>query len=303
LKKNSKKYLAEGILLLTTFIWGGTFVIIKKALPDISPMLFVTIRFLLATLILFPIAYKFLFNLSKRAFLEGFILGALLFGGFITQTIGLKTTTATKSAFITSLFVVFTPIFQTIIERRIPSKTLLAGIVSVFIGIVFISSKGDSILDIFLEIGSSFNLGDFFTFLCAIIFALTVVYLDIVSKKYHYKFLTFLQTFTTSMLAGMFVFIFNFAGIENLYVNINSNVVIAIIYTSIFATVINILLQTKYQKEVTPTKAGILYSLEPIFATLLAFIILSEQITTFGIIGAIFIFMGLVISEFKKEVD
>jgi drug/metabolite transporter (DMT)-like permease len=74
-------------------------------------------------------------------------------------------------------------------------------------------------------------------------------------------------------------------------------VIFAVIYTSLLATILTTTLQTKFQKYTTPAKAGIIFSLEPIFAFVVAFFLLSEKITNLGFIGCIFIFCGLLISE------
>ncbi len=300
-KKRSIKFFAEGMLLLATLIWGGTFVIVKSALNEVSAFLFVAIRFFIATVLLIPLIFKHFKLFNQKSIKEGAVLGILLFGGFIFQTLGLTITSATKSAFITALFVVFTPVFQTIIEKRVPSKPIILSIFLVFIGIAFLSSKGNSFLDIFTEIGSNFNLGDFLTLLCAVSYGIYMVYLDIVSKSTDYKIITFIQISTTSILSILFTFIFALLKFETVVFNFKPIVIYALLYTSVFATVVNLLLQTKYQKEVTPAKAGIIFSFEPIFAALFAFIILSEKISIFGIFGSVFIFCGLLISELWKE--
>jgi len=289
--------MAEGALLLNALIWGGTFVIVKSALTDSSPMMFVAVRFTIATLILLPFAYKSFSGVNKRSLIDGFNLGILLFLGFVFQTVGLKYTTATKSAFITGTFVVFIPIFQTIIEKRFPSRANIAGILFVILGIIFLSSKGESVFDIFYEIGASFNFGDFLTLLCAVFYALYIVYLDIISHRNEFKYLTFSQIAVTAVLGYVASFTFSALELESIQFHLTDNLLLALAYTSILATVITLLLQTKYQKEVTPTRAGLIFSLEPIFAAVFAYIILTEMLSYLGIIGCIFIFTGVLISE------
>jgi drug/metabolite transporter (DMT)-like permease len=292
-----RKFTAEGMLFLITLIWGATFVIIKIALQDISPLLFISIRFLLASLILLPFVFKLLLGISKMELYGGLLLGTLYFLGFTTQTIGLKYTTATKSGFITGSFVIFTAIFQSIIEKRIPKKGTVIGITLVVVGLVLLSSKGTSVLNIFLEIGDNFNIGDLFTFFCALFYALYIVYLDIISKKYNYMTLSFMQVAFTSIFGFIFAAIFSFTGIESMKLIFNQNVLFAFIYTSILATALSTTLQTKYQKFVTPATAGIIISFEPIFAAIVAFFVLSEKISNFGFIGCVLIFSGLIVSE------
>ncbi|HPI37815.1 MAG TPA: DMT family transporter [Ignavibacteriaceae bacterium] len=295
--RNRIKLIAEGALLLNALIWGGTFVIVKSALTDSSPMMFVAVRFTISTLILLPFAYKSLSGLSKRSVMDGFNLGVLLLVGFVLQTIGLKYTTAIKSAFITGTFVVFTPIFQTIIEKKFPSLANIAGILFVIVGIIFLSSGEDSVFEIFFEIGASFNFGDFLTLLCAVFYALYIVYLDIISRRNEFKYLAFSQIAVTAVLGFAAAFTFSAFELEGIQFQLTDNLILALAYTSILATVITLLLQTRYQKEVTPTRAGLIFSMEPIFAAVFAYIVLTEVLSYLGIIGCIFIFTGVLISE------
>lgn len=292
-----KRLHSEFFLLLTALIWGGTFSLIKSALDDISAMVFVSLRFGLASIILYFLFRSSLKGLRIQNYKDGFILGFLLFAGFITQTLGLKETTATKSAFITGTFVVLTPIFQVVIEKRIPSLVNIIGIIIVFTGIAFLSSSGDSILGVFSELGSNFTFGDFLTFLCAVFYALYIVYLDIISGRNNYKFLTFFQIFVTMILSVLSIPFLHITGVEAAYINFTNLVIFTILYTSLFATIITTLLQTKYQRGVTPTKAGIIFSFEPIFAALFAYLFLSEIPGFMGIIGAVLIFSGILFTE------
>jgi drug/metabolite transporter (DMT)-like permease len=297
-----KRYLPETLLMLNTIIWGATFVIIKSALTDISPLLFISIRFLFATIILLPFTFKIFRNINKATFIGGLLLGFLYFVGFSTQTIGLNYTTATKSAFITGTFIIFTPFFQIMFERRAPSKGIVAGIFLAVVGLIFLTSTGDSLLSVFSEINQNFNVGDFFTLICAIVFSLYIVYLDIISKKSDYKPLVFLQVSVTGVCGILFSLLFTVWEVEKIHFNFTYNLLFAILYTSIFATVITTTLQTKYQKFVTPSAAGIILSFEPIFAALFAFFMLNEKISNFGLIGCLLIFCGLIVSEIYKKI-
>lgn len=288
---------AELFLLLTALLWGGTFSLIKSVLDDISPMVFVSMRFALASVILYVLFRSSFTNLKKHHFTEGAVLGFLLFAGFITQTIGLKETTATKSAFITGSFVVLTPIFQVIIEKRMPTMVNIIGIIVVFTGIAFLSSSGTSPLSVVTELGSNFTFGDFLTFLCAVFYALYIVYLDKISGGHDYRFLTFFQIAVTFVLSVASAFLLDVSGIEPAELTPNIGVIGAVLYTAIFATIITTLLQTRYQRAVTPTKAGIIFSFEPIFASIFAYIFLSEVPGLLGVIGGILIVGGVIFTE------
>jgi drug/metabolite transporter (DMT)-like permease len=287
----------EGALLFTTVIWGGTFAIIKSALGSISPMMFLTFRFSIATLIFLPFVIGKLKKLDAESIKKGLILGFLYFGGFASQTLGLNYTSATKSAFITGTFVIFTPLFQIIIEKKLPTKGNIIGIILVAGGLIFLSSRGTHILDIIHELGTNFNIGDYLTLVCAIFYSLYVVYIDIVSKEVDTLSLVFMQIAVTAVGAIAGAVIFEASGIEAVKFILNKDVIFAVIYTSLLATILTTTLQTKFQKYTTPAKAGIIFSFEPIFASVVAFFLLSEKISNFGLFGCIFIFCGLLISE------
>jgi drug/metabolite transporter (DMT)-like permease len=290
------KYKGEINLLIVTLLWSATFVIIKGALADISSMLFIGLRFLIAGLILLPIVVRKKLNWKSINIYPPIFLGVLLFLGFALQTVGLKYTSATKSAFLTGSAVAMIPILQLFIERKKPKTGSIVGVAVVLIGILFLSG-GDSIVTLLNDIATNFNLGDFLTLLCAFFFAMYVVYLDMLSRKYVFWMLLFVQIGVSTFLAFGTSIFFDIINYEPLRINITSQLSFGILYTSIFATLITITLQTKYQKLVTPTKAGIVYSFEPIFAAIIAFIFLSERVTSFGLLGASLIFIGLIVSE------
>lgn len=290
------KYKGEVNLLIVTLLWSATFVIVKGALEDISSMLFIGLRFLIAGLILLPIVIRQKLDWKNSKLLPPIILGVLLFLGFASQTIGLKHTSATKSAFLTGSAVVIIPFLQLIIEKKKPKTGPLIGVAVVLIGILFLSG-GNSIVTLLTDIVTNFNFGDFLTLICAVFFALYVVYLDMLSAKYIFWMLLIVQIGVTAFLSFTTAMVFDFINYEPLRIELTTQLSFGIIYTSIFATLFTTTLQTKYQKLVSPTKAGIVYSFEPIFAAIIAFVFLSERITAFGLLGAILIFVGLIISE------
>jgi drug/metabolite transporter (DMT)-like permease len=296
-RKTTGKFVGESILLMMTILWGGTFVIVKEALNDISTLLFVGFRFGIASFLLVLIILVAKKKFDKSSLLPGLFLGVFLFLGFFTQTIGLKYTSATKSGFLTGTLVVMIPIFQMIIEKKKPSKGSIIGIIIVFIGIIFLSSSGRSLSTLLSELGSNFNFGDGLTLSCSFLFAIHVVYLDVISSKNDFWTILLTQLATVSILSMIGAFIFAGISVETLHISLTNNLLFALLYTALIATLLNIGLQTKYQKTVSPSKAGIIYSFEPIFAALFAFFLLNEKITNFGLVGCALIFLGLIVSE------
>jgi drug/metabolite transporter (DMT)-like permease len=291
------KYINEAALLFMTLIWGATFVIVKQSLNDASSMLFIAMRFSLAGIILFFILLYRKQKLIKEAIVPGIILGVILFFSFATQTIGLKYTSATKSGFITGSCVVMIPIFQMIIEKKTPRKGVSIGAVIVFIGILFLSSRGNSLANLLKEVGANFNFGDGMTLLCAVFCAIYIVAIDIIAPKYNFWMLLFAQIVVVAILSLIAALIFKAATIESMRINFTPYLIFGVLYTGILATLLTTAIQTKYQKFVSPAKAGIIYSFEPVFAATYAFFLLNEKMSNFGLFGCALIFLGLIVSE------
>lgn len=273
---------AEGLLLACTLIWGSTFVIMKFALSEVSPLFFVAIRFLIATGILVLIFRSRLLSISRDALIKGGALGILLGLGFATQTIGLNFTTASKSAFVTGTMVIFTPLMQFIIERRFPTVGNIVGVGSVSLGLYFLTSPA----------GSEFNIGDALTLICAILFAIYIVYLDVISKEIAADHLTFIQIATVGILCALLAVFFEPISFEPTSLFWSS-----LIYLTLLATLLTTYVQTRHQKYTTPTRAAIIFSLEPVIAAIMAYFILNEIIGTLGVFGGALIVAGLLISE------
>jgi drug/metabolite transporter (DMT)-like permease len=210
-----------------------------------------------------------------------------LYLGFVAQNIGLKYTTASKSAFITSLTVVFVPLLQVIIERRSPKLGNIIGVCIVSTGLWFLTSPT----------GSSFNEGDALTLLCAVFFAVYIVYLDVVSKEMTTLRLTFLQLASTSVCGLISVTAF-----EHLVVSLSPTLITVVMYLTLFATILTTFIQTRFQKDTTPTRAGIIFTVEPVFASIFAYVLLHEQIGAAGLLGGALIVAGVLTSELSDAV-
>jgi drug/metabolite transporter (DMT)-like permease len=272
---------AEAILLAMTVIWGSTFVVVKLGLTDISPVFYTSLRFLLSCVIFLPLFYKKIFPIPSAAWKKGLILGFFLLAGFVTQVIGLNITTASKSGFITGTLVVFTPLLQIFIEKKLPRLGNFIGVALVTIGLFLLTSPA----------GSQFNFGDFLTLCCAILYALYIIYLDMYSDE-KAEVLTFLQFFFVGVGGLLYTF---FA--EDIVFHFTTPSLLSLGYTCLFATLLTTFIQTKYQKQTTPTRAAIIFSIEPVISACLAYLILCERIGAIGIAGGALIIVGILISE------
>jgi drug/metabolite transporter (DMT)-like permease len=268
-------------------IWGSTFVVGKYVLQNLTPLQTIAIRFTLATAVLLAFSFRSIFPLTKRQISRGVILGLFLFLGFVPQTIGLTITTASKSAFITGMMVVFVPLLQIVIERRAPKIGNIAGVAVVSAGLWLLTSPS----------GSSFNAGDALTLVCAVLFAVYIVYIDVVAHDMSAMQLTFIQMATTAVLAVASTAVF-----DSVPGPVPSGTIFAVLYLTIFATILTTFMQARYQKETTPTRAAIIFTIEPVFAAVSAAVFLGERIGLSGAIGGGMIVGGVLISELSEGI-
>jgi drug/metabolite transporter (DMT)-like permease len=284
---------AEALLLAATVIWGSTFVVTKGLLDETSPLIYTSIRFLLAALIVALIFTRRIFTARGAVAVPGIILGLLLFTGFALQTIGLQYTSASKSAFFTGMLVVFTPIFHAGAQRwlSLPRKSLLAGNL---LGVVF------SALGLFLLTspeGSEFTSGDGMTLVSAGLFAVYIVYLDKVSRAIDAMALTFIVFLSCGLAGGLAALVY-----EDSHITPGPDFFLPLGYLTLFATVIALGVQNRYQADTTPTRAAVIFSLEPVIAAVFAYFVRAEQLGPAGIAGGCIIFGGLILSELSENI-
>jgi len=272
---------AELILLGITVIWGFTFPAMKVSLAYLSPVLFLAYRFGMASLLMLLIFRKK--AIKSETFFEGFILGTTLFFGHGFQIVGLKYTSASNSAFITSLYVVFTPfIAYFLLGDKLKVRDFL--------------SLSVAIAGLYLISGASlnFNYGDLLTVLCAISFAFQIVLVQKFGER-DYLSLAFWQIFWNFVFSTIYALIF-----EGFVLPIGITPWLGIIYTGVFATVIAFTLQVKYQKETKAHKAALIYSAEPIFGHISAFLTIGEVLSLRGYLGALLI-LTAIWNEIRNE--
>ena len=270
-------------LTLTTAIWGWSFVVVKESIQHYPVFSFLSLRFLLGALSLLPFVILRRSKFDKKMIFSGIFLGFLLYSGYSFQTVGLLYTTPAHSGFITGLFVVFTPLLETIILRRKPSLIITVSLILSTVGLFLISYQPDT---------KGINLGDFLSLICAIIYSFHLVFLDRYSKKFDVLNLAFLQVASVSVYSFITLFILK----SNVY-PISSSAIKGIILTGLFATALCYLLQTKYQRITTATQAAIIFTMEPLFAGIFSYLLWNEIFSFYSITGGMLILTGMIISQ------
>jgi len=274
------------VLILVTMVWGTTFIIVKNAIQTLPVYNFLFIRFLLAFLLLTIIFHKKLKTIDKKTLAVASVIGAMLFLGYAFQTMGLKYTTASKSGFISGFSVVLVPILEAVFLKRKPSKSSILGIVLAFIGLILLTANIDL----------SINIGDFLTLLCAFAFGMQIVLIAKYASTLDTYLLATIQIGIVALLSGIITLL-----LEKPFVPTSFNVWAAIVITGVFATAFAIVAQNTMQAYTTATHAALIFALEPVFAAIAAFLIGGEVMSFRAILGGIFMFTGIVLSELPEK--
>jgi len=285
---------AHLLLLLVVFVWGATFVLVKDALRDISPLLFNLLRMTLAFIALAIVNHRQLRHISRYALRSGLVVGIFLAVGYQFQTAGLARTTAAKSAFITGLVVVFVPLFTVVPAFRssntpIPSWTTAIGAVLAFAGLFFLTTPtGTSWKTLFVSVGT----GDILTLGCAIAFAAHLLSLAHTSTRVPTGQLATIQIGVASLIMSITLPIGG-----RPYVVYTPRLLIAIVITSLLATAAAFTIQSWAQKHLPPTHTAVILALEPVFAWLTALLFLHERLGARSLAGAALILAGIALTE------
>ena len=277
------KSLAKISLIIVAMIWGVTFILVKEALNDAPPFSFSTLRFGVAALLTLLLINNKIFALTKNELIGGIFCGFFLFLGYAFQNFGLMHTTASKSAFITSVSVIMVPFILLILKiQKINLKTWLA---------VLIATMGLYLLLIPEE--NKLNIGDILTFGCAISFAMHIVAQD----KYIKKTVRILPFFFIQATFVTFLSFFNALMTETQPIIWSNRLLIAVMVTGILATFVAILIMIWAQKILQPTETALIFSLEPVAATIFAITFASEYLGFWGWIGGGFICFAIAFGE------
>ena len=279
-------WLVDLSLVVVCLIWGATFILVKLALADISTLLFLTLRFTAATLVLALIFHKQFrapnLRMSLRA---GLIAGLCLFSGYVLQTFGLKYTSASKTGFLTGLYIPLVPLFSSLIYKKLPQLWELCGLAAAFAGMALMTIQTD-LLDI--------NQGDLLVAGCAVVYAFHIILLGRFSRTANLGVLIVSQIAT-----GTLVGTGTFWWAEPVRLHWSPAVWIALIVTSLFATAFAFSVQTWAQRFSSPTRTALIFSLEPVFAWATSYVIAGEVLSRRGTLGAVLILAGILLVEVK----
>ncbi len=278
-----KTFWSDAGLFYAAAIWGSTFFIVKDALSGIDPVVMVAYRFLLAGALLL----LFLFirrTPPKTGWTRALFLSLILWTLYISQTVGLKYTTASNSGFITGLFVLFTPVLLLAIFKKKPS-------------VMESAASALSVAGLWVLTGglTDINFGDLLTMVAALTYALHVLYSDKYMKAgvdaYQISCQQFLLVGTLSLLTAL---------IFDLPLSIGSaKIAWVLVFLALAPTLSAFVIQMLAQRFTSPVKVTLIFALEPVFAALFAWTLGDEQIVVHRALGGLLIVFALALSGLK----
>lgn len=281
-EKKSTYTLGVLALFISAAFWASAYLFVKQTVETLSPYYLLAYRYILATAAMFLIAVPRLKGMSKELFKNGFFMGVALFFEFLTFTVGLKYTTASRSSFIVAGYIIILPFVYMLIRRKIPKKQEFLAAFICMVGVSMILSGG----------GGALNKGDVITLFCAVSYAFHIVLSANSAKQYDGILLNLIQIGTTALLSTLVALISG-----PLPGALNGEQLGSLLYLALGATIVPYLLCLIGQKYVSTTTSGIVLSFESVFATALSVVFLHEKINIQFIFGGLIVLGAFFVSE------
>ncbi len=276
---------AEGALLLIAAIWGVTFPLLRETLRILDPYELMALRFTVAAVALGAVYGRRLMAVRPIALWDGLRTGAFLAAGYLTQMIGLQTTSASRSAFLTGTTLVLVPFASFAILRLGPSLGEGLGVAVAFVGLLFF----------YADARLSLRAGDLWTLACAAAFAIQMVYTNIAAKRSDIIAVSLVQTVVAA--AAGWIFLATRGGFST---PLRAVPWPTIFYLAVPATAFILVLQTWALGKTKPVRAGVIYSMEPVFAAIFAMTMFGERMSAREILGSAAILCGVLVAELWK---
>ena len=283
--------------LFCTFIWGTTFIAQDTGMDKIGPLTFNATRFFVGFLSIIPFAFLIEkkkiseeINKNKKLFFKLlFWIGLFLFLGTYLQQAALLYTDVANAAFFTIFYVPMVPIILFFIYSKSIHWSIWPSVLFCIFGVYLLSDFSDATI----------RLGDGLVILCALFWALHIIFIGNFAKSFNLPlFFGALQALVVSFFSFIFAIFFETITIANIL-----NESISIIYAGVLSGGIAFTLQIYAQKNISPAPAGIIFSLEGVFATIAAWIILNQILGLNNIIGCFLILFGVLLSQLLPLYD
>lgn len=273
---------ARAALLFSTLIWGTSFVIVQRAIADLPVFHLLSFRFLISLLLLLPLARGVAWR--KGTFEQGAILGLLLFAGFTLQSYGLLGTTPSRSAFLTGLSVVIVPFLGKLVGRRIALGPAVGSIVAAAgLWVLFRPAAGDA---------GAFTWGDGLTLVSAFVFAVYVLAVETAVAREPVRGLAIVQFGLIALLSAPSFLIEPPTAAE-----FTPYALFAILVMGVLATAAAFLCQLYAQQHLSAVEAGVIFTLEPVFAAAFSVVLGVEALSRQLVVGGVLVVAAMLITE------
>jgi len=266
------------ILVLTTLLWGGSFVFNKLGFRDIPPVTFMFLRFALATLIMTIVCLPRLRRLDRSVMWKGAVVGLALAATNLSFVLGLSGTTASRAGFLNNLFVLLIPLLCYLVWRERVDRWSFFGIFLALIGLWLLARGG----------AEGFSRGDLLSAVCALFIAIHIITVSKVLRDEDVYLVSLVQFAVVVVVGGIFCLLVPAPPFRIGPLSAGS-----LVYCAIFPTVICFTLQNRYQRYTTPTKAGLIYTLDPVWSMLGGMAVLGERLSGKEWVGCAFIFAAV----------
>lgn len=278
--------LSPFLMILTTIIWGSSFVVMKNSVDVLPTFWLLAIRFTAAAVVLALIFLPRWKYFSLRCLFGGTLMGFLLFVAYVFQTFGLERTTSGKNAFLTAVYCIVVPFLYWAIAHERPDRYNILAAVLCLIGIGLVSLSGSF----------SINMGDLLTLICGFFFAAHIVAVNKFAQEEDIFLLTVIQFLSSAVFAWLAVLIARPAIPADAF---TPGLVGSLAYLSLLATCGAFLFQNIGQKYTPPATAAILLCLEAPFGVIFSIIFANERPTPAMFLGFVLIFISVICSETK----
>lgn len=282
---------AEFVLLGVTVAWGGSFLVVKNTLATLPPFTLLALRFTLAAAALALVFRGGALALGRDAagrshWRTAAWIGALLWGSFAFQTTGLQFTTPARSGFITATYVAMVPLLARAVLKRALRKRVITAVLAALMGLYLLTDPR----------GSGANLGDALTLLAALGFAAHMIALERWGREMPSPALSFAQM---AVVAGLSLPLA--LALERSPAPLSRGPIFALAYLGLICSAAGFLGQTWGQRHTSPTRVGLIFSLESLFAALLSVAIGAETLTAWQWLGGLMLVAGVVVGELPDE--
>jgi drug/metabolite transporter (DMT)-like permease len=283
--ENTKKLKAYFYLFFSAFAWALANILVKIYVDAIPPFHLMLGRFFLASIFIFLTKPKKVLDIKKDDVKIGSILGFAIFLSYASSIIALKYTSASKASFLVALSVLFIPIVESFLKKKLPGKWTAISVIFSIIGLKLISGMN----------GTGFNIGDLIAISCSAFYTVYILILDRFGNDKDDFIITLVQLIAVSVISLISVLLFEGFNIKYIKAGL-----LPIFIIGIFSTALSTLLQAKALKYASSESAGIILLGEPLFTLIMAYFILQETILFSGLMGSILILSSLVIAVVKK---